>query len=115
MTHGSSHALTDLSASGHDTWGLLFSPSRRFGRQIVLRLRHLLDRQATKCPPAERKRQAHQLPVSSYGYVAPDLVVAPSQSVLDLLVALLHPHPQTVEPDHLSDARGGEITLNFPL
>src|SRR5215208_6945896 len=62
----------------------------------------------------KRERQAHQLPVSSHGYVVPDLVVAPSQSVLDLLVAVLHPHPQTVEPDHLSDARGGEITLNFP-
>jgi hypothetical protein len=46
--------------------------------------------------------------VAPYGYVASELVIAPSKGVLDLLVALLDPHPNTIEPNYLSGARGGQ-------
>src|SRR5215210_1053997 len=59
-------------------------------------------------PPAEAERATYQPPVAANGRVAPYLVIAPSQGVLDLLVALLDPHPQTVEPNHLPDARRGQ-------
>src|SRR3954468_8742817 len=59
-------------------------------------------------PPAERKRAENQLPMAANGQVAPYLVVAPSQGVLALLVALLHPHPQAVQPDHFRQARRSE-------
>ena len=33
--------------------------------------------------------------------------------MLDLLVALFDPHPQPVEPHHLSHARGGQIAFGW--
>jgi hypothetical protein len=113
-TQGSCHAPTALSASGHDSRGFFF-PSRRFGAKIVLRFGYLLGWQAPICLPAERKGAAHQLPVVRYGQVAPGLVVAPAKDVFNLLVAQPDPHPQPVEPHHLSDARQGENALSFPL
>src|SRR5215203_2183472 len=65
-------------------------------------------------PPAERKRLTYQLPVAPYGRVAPRLVLAPSQSVLDLLVALLNLHPKPVRPNHLRGVNRRQCAL-FPL
>jgi hypothetical protein len=53
--------------------------------------------------------------VSADGEVAPDLVLVSTEDVLDLLVALLHPHPQPVEPRHLGHARRGVLAFGFPL
>ena len=47
-------------------------------------------------PPTERKGAAHELPVVPDSEIRPYLVLCPAQSLLDLLVALLYPHPQPV-------------------
>jgi len=51
--------------------------------------------------PAKRKGAAHQLPVSSDGLIAPYLILRPAQGMFDLLVALLDPGTQPVEPNDL--------------
>ena len=45
-------------------------------------------------PPAEREGAAHELPGVPDSEIRPYLVLCPAQSLLGLLVALLHPHPQ---------------------
>src|SRR5215204_3192554 len=113
ITYGSSHALTLLSASGHERrYGdfarasLLFSPFRC----SVLNLWDMrllfedhprgclgLQQELRTLPPAEGEGQAHHLPVAANGDVLPYLVVRPSQGVLHLLVALLDAVPQGVK------------------
>ena len=56
-------------------------------------------------PPTEREGAPHELPVVPDSEIRPYLVLCPAQSLLDLLVALLHPHPQpAVRSGHLGDA-----------
>jgi|RhiMetdeSRZDD1v2_1073273.scaffolds.fasta_scaffold19473_4 hypothetical protein len=52
--------------------------------------------------PAEREGAAHQGPVPADGPVAADLEVGPAQLPLDLLVTLLDPVTQPIQPHHLS-------------
>src|SRR5215212_2408162 len=124
ITYGCSHARTFLRACGHVTGGgsvfraflfppvlllgggsrgarLLFEDHRRRWRTYVDG--HLL--RAWPRPPAETERAAHQLPVAADGHVAPHLVMGPPQGVLYLLVALLYPAPEGVEPAHLCQVR----------
>jgi hypothetical protein len=56
-------------------------------------------------PPTEREGAAHELPVVPDSEFRLYLVLCPAQSLLDLLVALLHPHLQpAVRSGHLGDA-----------
>src|SRR5215218_3464382 len=65
--------------------------------------------------------------MAAYGAVAPDLEVGKSQLSLDLPVALLHPLPQAVDPEHFTEirllkrgffclavARGGQVGHQVP-
>src|SRR3954468_1679308 len=51
--------------------------------------------------PAKREGAADQRPVAPDRAVASHLVVAPTQRPLCLLVALLHPVPQPIQPHDL--------------
>src|SRR5438093_13315387 len=51
--------------------------------------------------PAKGEGAADELPMPSDGLVAAHLVLGPPQSMFDLFVALLVPHAQSVESDHL--------------
>jgi hypothetical protein len=51
--------------------------------------------------PAERERTAHQRPVAPDGPVTANLEVGPAELAFDLLVALLDPVPQPIQPHHL--------------
>src|SRR5713226_8993443 len=51
--------------------------------------------------PAKGERTPDQLPVPPDGLVASYLILGPAECVFDLLVALLHPHAQPVQADHL--------------
>src|SRR5215218_5618572 len=77
--------------------------------------RRLVLQQLRTLPPAEGEGAAHHLPVASYGYVLPNLVVCPSQRVLHLLVALLDPVPQGVEPHHLRQVRFLKVAVLGPF
>src|SRR5215217_8120271 len=127
ITYGSSHALTLLSASGHERrYGgfarasLLFSPLRCSvlnGWDMRLLFEDHprgclgLQQEVRTLPPAETERQAHHLPVAPYGDVLPYVVVRPSQGILHLLVALLDPVSQGVKP-HPSARSAGRNTLS---
>src|SRR6266536_3581579 len=56
--------------------------------------------------PAEAERAVDQHLVAADGDVGADLEVGPAELVLDLLVRLLHPVPQPVDPHDLGQARG---------
>lgn len=104
ITHGSAPAsgypaLTFLSASGHDTPGRLCSCSSL----IFPPARHLFDDRlaAALVPPAEAEGTADKYPVATDGNIASHLILAPPERVLRLLVALLHPGPEPVQPHDL--------------
>src|SRR5215218_1501236 len=125
ITYGSSHALTLLSASGHERYGdfarapLLFPPLRcsvlnGWGMCLLFENHPRLClglQEIGALPPAETERQAHHLPVAPYGDVLPYLVVGPSQRVLYLLVALLDPVSERVKPHHLRQIRWQEYAF----
>src|SRR3989442_11846510 len=111
MSPGSSHARTARSATGHDRRGrrgsavlLIFPPPRlpagggrrhlRDGTAVVLH-RYRSERRAllTQVVPAEGEGTADQRPVPAHRQIGADLILAPAQGVLRLLIALLHPHP----------------------
>lgn len=52
--------------------------------------------------PTVGEGAADQVPVAADGHVRPHHEVGPAQLLLDLLVALLHPIPQTIQPHYLS-------------
>ncbi|WP_328919875.1 hypothetical protein OH781_36530 [Streptomyces sp. NBC_01550] len=52
-------------------------------------------------PPADEKRAGDQGLVAADGGVEADLEVGPPEFVLDLLVTLLDPVPDAVDPDDL--------------
>ncbi len=54
--------------------------------------------------PAKRERTADELPVPPDGLVASHLVLGPAECMFDMFVALLDPHAQPVQPDHLFQA-----------
>jgi hypothetical protein len=92
--------------------GLLDSlfPLPAFGtaRASAVRLRGHPRRWRFRCqevgaggPPTEREGAAHELPVVPDSEIRPYLVLCPAQSLLDLLVALLHPDPQPVQSGYL--------------
>ncbi len=56
--------------------------------------------------PAEAERAVDQHLVPADRDIGADLEVGPAQLVLDLLVALLHPVPQAVDPHHLGQGCG---------
>src|ERR671931_1396729 len=123
MIHGSSQARTARSASGQQSRGrrsaavlLIFPPPRlqrgsrggggrrRLWRRIAVLLRRCRgEREAllTVVVPTEGEGTADQGPVPPDRQVGAHLVLAPAQGVLRLLVALLHPHAQAIEADHL--------------
>src|SRR5262247_747977 len=108
MIHGSSHPRTARSACGQPTVGRLggssavfFSVLRgwlgfRCGRGLPL-----VGGGRPVLLPAEAEGTTDQLPMPSDGSVAAHLIVRPAQDMLDLLVALFDPHPQTIQPDNL--------------
>src|SRR5947209_17164561 len=71
---------------------------------------------ATVVVPAEREGTADQHPVAPDGTITPHLVVAPAQRSSGLLVALLHPVPQPVQPHDLGEVgrRHGAVLPRSP-
>src|SRR6266849_927856 len=121
MIQGSNHPRTARSATGQDTGGrapfssLIFFPRSRCSSRNAavegsfwLRWRFGLLRRAGRrvrgMIPAKGERTPDQLPVPPDGFVAPDLILGPAQSVFDVFVALLDPHAQPVQPYHLFQA-----------
>src|SRR5690349_11972662 len=54
--------------------------------------------------PTKGEGATDQLPMSPDRFVTPNLILRPAQSVFDLLVALLDPLAQPIEPDHFFQA-----------
>src|SRR5437764_8816663 len=108
MIQDSNHARTAQSAS-HERCGpgccrvSVFSPER-FLFWSGFRLAWLVSARTGTAVviPAEGEGAAHQVPMPTDGTVASHLVVAPAQRSLRLLVALLHPVPQPVQPHDLA-------------
>jgi hypothetical protein len=105
---GVSQACTARNATGHEL-GVADSapmPTRRCpprGQRggLGVRRRWLGGVLGEEGLPAERERTADQHPVAADRPVGADLEVAPAQLALDLLVALLDPVAQPIQPHHL--------------
>src|SRR5258708_33436465 len=121
MIQGCNHPRTARSALGQDTCGrtsdslLIFFPRSRclsstavvegnFWRRWLSSLLRRAGRGVRGMVPTEREGAAHQLPVPPDGLVASPLVLGPAEGVFDVFVALLHPHAQPVQTDHLFQA-----------
>ena len=63
--------------------------------------------------PAKGEGAAHELPMPSDGFVASHLILRPPQGMLDVFVALLDPHAQARQPDHLFQAGWKERRFPF--
>src|SRR5215218_3655084 len=119
ITHGSNQLCTCRRATGHDRGGRSISVSSSFfphflrhGLRPWYRIDgcHLLVLSRAR-PPAERKGAQDQLPMAADGLIGAHLKIGEAQFSLDLLVALLHPHPQTVEPYHLLEIRRRKLAF----
>jgi hypothetical protein len=108
--HGVSQARTARSARGHDGEGggapACGPPLSAAGLRLryrVVALRRVISEPGV---PAEAERAGDQHLVAADGEVGADLEVGPAQLVLDLLVALLGPVPDSVDPGDLGQVSG---------
>ena len=107
---GESQARTARSARGQDGAG--GGPAARgpplSGAGSGLRCRIAVLRRVIGEPggPAEAERAVDQHLVAADRDIGADLEVGPAQLVLDLLVALLDPVPDPVDPHDLGQVRG---------
>lgn len=76
-------------------------------------LRRRFVRTAEPGPPAERESTGDQLPTPPYRPVPTRLQIRPSQLLLPLPVALLHPVAQSIQPHHLRQIRRRHRPLSF--
>jgi hypothetical protein len=98
IIHGSNHPLP---------------PIRRYDRRLSSRPTPLTKKlQAPTRPPGERNGPAHYLSVSGVLWPgASHRVVAPAEAVLDLLVAVLDPHPQPAQAHDFRKVGRSEFAL----
>ena len=117
MIQGSSHPRTARSAAGQDIVdrvpfpSLIFFPpfplhlqERWCGRFWLRGLQPLLPRVGSGVRgmiPTKGEGTPDESPVPPDGLVTSHLVLGPAQCMFDVFVALLHPHAQPVQPDHL--------------
>src|SRR5579859_4767203 len=105
MIQGSSHARTARSAAGHERCGrgcgvvAVFFPARVLGGSGV-RFGWLVAAWTGTALviPAEGEGAADQVPVAPDGTITSHLIVTPAQRPFGLLVALLDPVPQAIQP-----------------
>src|SRR5579859_6746627 len=108
MIQGSSHARTALRAAGHERCGRsidsIFPPTHLArGSSVCFGQLDCVWTGTALLIPAEGEGAAEQVPVAPDGLIASHLVVAPAQRPFGLLVALLHPVPQSVESHNLAE------------
>src|SRR4051812_17607726 len=111
MIQGSSHARTARNSAGQQSRGrgiwmiVIFFPAR-LGHGSRGGLGRLVSAWTGTAlvVPAEREGAAHQDPMAPDGPITPYLVVTPAQRSLRLLVTLLHPVPQAIQPHDLAES-----------
>src|SRR6266516_282540 len=121
MIQGSNQARTARSAIGQEICGRTPFSSRIFFPRSCYISRNLRLRRTFQISPflwfgaslsgavggvipTKRESATDQLPVPPDGVIISHLILGPAQSVFDLLVALLDPLAQPIEPDHFFQA-----------
>ena len=107
VTQGVSQARTRRSARGHEAgWCVgVVDPPLSAGGTRLRSIRILLRIGRRVVLPGEAERAVDQGLMSPDGGVGAYLEVRPAQFVFDLLVALLDPVADTVDPHHLGNIR----------